>query len=105
MNSPAAAAAAILNDALTGEWTRGEAVDPTLLRNTAGAFPSGVTVVTTTLGGKPVGMTISSFASVSLDPPLLLVCVARTARSLPTCQSPVSWRPSYAASSSVKLAQ
>jgi flavin reductase (DIM6/NTAB) family NADH-FMN oxidoreductase RutF len=34
-------------------------------------------------GGKPVGLTISSFASVSLDPPLLLVCVARTASSLP----------------------
>lgn len=83
MNSPAAAATAVLDDALTGEWTRGEAVDPVSLKKTAGAFPSGVTVVTTTSGGKPVGMTISAFASVSLDPPLLLVCVARTAGSIP----------------------
>jgi flavin reductase (DIM6/NTAB) family NADH-FMN oxidoreductase RutF len=71
------------DDALTGEWTGGTAVDPVSLRNTAGAFPSGVTIITTVSGGKPVGLTISSFASVSLDPPLLLVCVARTANSLP----------------------
>ncbi|WP_206305487.1 flavin reductase family protein [Actinacidiphila soli] len=83
MNSTVVAAAEILDDALTGEWTRGDQVDPNSLRKTAGSFPSGVTIITTTSGGNPIGLTISSFASVSLDPPLLLACVARTASSLP----------------------
>ncbi|WP_188112866.1 flavin reductase family protein [Mycobacterium simiae] len=58
-------------------------VDARSMRNAMGAFPSGVTVVTTRLGDRPIGMTISSFASVSIDPPLLLLCVARSAGSLP----------------------
>ncbi|ORB69471.1 hypothetical protein BST45_09520 [Mycobacterium shinjukuense] len=53
------------------------------MRDAMGAFPSGVTVLTTRLGDRRVGMTISSFASVSIDPPLLLQCVARSAGSLP----------------------
>lgn len=59
------------------------AVNQVSMRHTMGAFPSGVTVLTTTLGTRPIGMTISSFTSVSIDPPLLLQCVARTAGSLP----------------------
>jgi len=45
-----------------------------------GRFPSGV-VIATTLDreGKPWGFTASSFSSVSLDPPLVLVCLAKTA--------------------------
>lgn len=58
-------------------------VDAASMRNAMGAFPSGVTVLTTRLGERSVGMTISSFASVSIDPPLLLQCVSRSARSLP----------------------
>jgi flavin reductase (DIM6/NTAB) family NADH-FMN oxidoreductase RutF len=38
-------------------------------------FPSGVTIVTTWDGEEPVGSTINAFCSVSLDPPLLLICV------------------------------
>jgi flavin reductase (DIM6/NTAB) family NADH-FMN oxidoreductase RutF len=41
-------------------------------------FASGVTVVTTSRNGKPFGLTASSFASLSLDPPLVLVCLSRT---------------------------
>ena len=53
-------------------------VDSTLLRRALGAFASGVTVVT--VGGEhPHGMTANSFTSVSLDPPLVLVCVGRSA--------------------------
>jgi flavin reductase (DIM6/NTAB) family NADH-FMN oxidoreductase RutF len=52
--------------------------DTTLLRRTFGAFCTGVTVVT--VGGpEPRGMTANSFTAVSLDPPLVLVCVARDA--------------------------
>lgn len=58
------------------------APDPIALRRAFGAFPTGVTVVTTRDGsGTPRGFTANSFTSVSLDPPMLLVCVARSAAS------------------------
>ena len=44
-------------------------------------FPTGVTVVTTFLEGKPHGFTANAFASVSADPPSVLICVNRKARS------------------------
>jgi len=51
-------------------------VDPARFRRLLGRFATGVTVVTTRApDGRPLGMTASSVASVSLDPPLLLVCV------------------------------
>ena len=54
------------------------------LREALAGFPSGVTIVTTRDGeGQPWGFTASSFCSLSLDPPLVLVCLARTADSYP----------------------
>ena len=45
-------------------------------RKTVGQFAAGVTVVTTRApDGRPQGLTVSSFCSVSLEPPLVLVCV------------------------------
>ncbi len=56
--------------------------DPRALRNAFGAFLTGVTVVTTrNAAGDPIGFTANSFTSVSLDPPLLLVCLAKTSRN------------------------
>ncbi len=53
-------------------------VEPALFRQLLGRFATGVTVVTTrTPGSEPIGMTASSVASVSLDPPLVLVSVDR----------------------------
>ncbi|GLW05811.1 oxidoreductase [Microtetraspora sp. NBRC 13810] len=52
--------------------------DAKLLRRTFGVFPTGVTVVTVG-GATPHAMTANSFTSVSLDPPLALICVGRTA--------------------------
>jgi flavin reductase (DIM6/NTAB) family NADH-FMN oxidoreductase RutF len=56
--------------------------DPRTLRDALGCFATGVTVVTC-LGaeGAPAGLTVNSFTSVSLDPPLLLVCLAKSAAS------------------------
>jgi flavin reductase (DIM6/NTAB) family NADH-FMN oxidoreductase RutF/pimeloyl-ACP methyl ester carboxylesterase len=52
------------------------------LRNAFGSFMTGVTVVTTIdAAGEPRGFTANSFTSVSLDPPLLLICIAKTASS------------------------
>src|SRR2546428_6455728 len=44
-------------------------------RNALGAFATGVTVITTQSGDHPYGMTANAFSSLSLDPPLILVCV------------------------------
>jgi flavin reductase (DIM6/NTAB) family NADH-FMN oxidoreductase RutF len=56
-------------------------VEPPLFRQLLGRFATGVTVLTTRApgegGGEPIGMTASSVASVSLDPPLVLVSVDR----------------------------
>lgn len=58
-------------------------IDPAELRRSLSCFPTGVTIVTTTgRGGQPVGVTISSFNSVSLDPPLILWSLALKAGSL-----------------------
>lgn len=57
-------------------------IDPIALRRAFGTFVTGVTVITTLeADGTPRGMTANSFTSVSLDPPLLLVCVAKSAAS------------------------
>ncbi len=56
--------------------------DPRALRNAFGTFMTGVTVVTThDADGNPLGFTANSFTSVSLDPPLVLVCLAGTSRN------------------------
>ncbi len=53
-------------------------LDPRALRDAFGSFMTGVTVVTTRdSSGTPVGFTANSFTSVSLDPPLVLVCPGR----------------------------
>ncbi len=57
--------------------------DPRTLRDALGCFATGVTVVTAKgHDGIRVGLTANSFTSVSMDPPLLLVCPARTAGSM-----------------------
>ena len=59
-------------------------IDTNDLRTAFGKFPTGVTVVTTLESNNtPRGFTANSFTSVSLDPPLLLVCVDKRAASLP----------------------
>jgi flavin reductase (DIM6/NTAB) family NADH-FMN oxidoreductase RutF len=64
----------------SGEYRSGH--DPRTLRDALGCFATGVTVVTC-LGAddKPAGLTVNSFTSVSLDPPLLLVCLHKMAAS------------------------
>jgi flavin reductase (DIM6/NTAB) family NADH-FMN oxidoreductase RutF len=55
-------------------------IDPADFRQLLGRFATGVTIVTLSgSDGRPLGMTASSLASVSLRPPLVLVCVDHTA--------------------------
>lgn len=52
-------------------------VEEHALRSALGAFPTGVTVVTASWRGSIVGITVNSFTSLSLAPPLLLWCIKR----------------------------
>lgn len=52
-------------------------VDATAFRDVLSQWPSGVTIVTTLVDGVRHGMTASSFSSVSLDPPLVSICLDR----------------------------
>ena len=62
--------------------------DPRTLRDAMGCFATGVTIVTALAAdGSPVGLTANSFTSVSLDPPLLLVCIASTAGTAPVLRT------------------
>lgn len=59
-------------------------IDAELFKRVLGSFASGVTVVTThDDGGQPRGMTVSAFSSVSLDPPLILICIDLKAECYP----------------------
>ena len=55
------------------------AIDAREFRNTVGRFATGVTVITAEIDGQAKGMTANAFTSVSLDPALVLFCVARKA--------------------------
>ncbi|MFJ2768719.1 flavin reductase family protein [Streptomyces sp. NPDC087300] len=61
-----------------------EGVNPADFRSALARYPSGVTIVTTrSETGTPYGFTASSFAALSLDPPLVLVCLDRGADCCP----------------------
>ena len=51
--------------------------DPKAFRQALGAFPTGVAVVTASSAAEAVGITVNSFTSVSLDPPLVLWCLKK----------------------------
>lgn len=62
--------------------------DARTLRDAMGCFATGVTIITAhAADGKPIGLTANSFTSVSLDPPLLLVCIANNAGSAEVLRS------------------
>jgi flavin reductase (DIM6/NTAB) family NADH-FMN oxidoreductase RutF len=60
-------------------------IAPDEFRHVLGHFSTGVTIITTCdAEQRPTGLTASAFTSVSLDPPLILVCVDHKAQSYPT---------------------
>lgn len=56
-------------------------IDDARFKEALSHFASGVTVVTTEHEGTPFGMTVASFASLSLHPPLVLICVAKAVKT------------------------
>src|SRR4051794_29723678 len=64
------------------------AIDPRDFRNALGTFGTGVTIVTAmAANGKPYGLTCNSFASVSLNPPLVLWSLGMFSQGLSTFQN------------------
>jgi flavin reductase (DIM6/NTAB) family NADH-FMN oxidoreductase RutF len=59
-------------------------MDKSLLRQCFGSFITGVTVITTKDHETPIGFTANSFTSVSLEPPLLLICIDNNSENLNT---------------------
>lgn len=60
--------------------------DSASFRAVLGHFATGITVITAMDGDDPVGLAASSFTSVSLDPPLVLFCAAKTSSTWPRIQ-------------------
>jgi flavin reductase (DIM6/NTAB) family NADH-FMN oxidoreductase RutF len=70
-------------DPISGPWpapATPESPSAAAFRAVAGCFATGVTVITARAGGVDHAMTANAFTSVSLDPPLVLVCVERRTR-------------------------
>ncbi len=61
--------------------------DSAKYRQVLGHFPTGVTVITAAPDGTPVGMAVGSFASVSLDPPLVAFFAGQSSSSWPPIQA------------------
>lgn len=58
-------------------------VDSSQFREALSRHATGVTIITAVMpDGRPAGMTVSAFSSLSLDPPLVLVCPAKTVNCL-----------------------
>ncbi|HEX2701070.1 MAG TPA: flavin reductase family protein [Acidimicrobiales bacterium] len=76
-----------LNAAVPAQPGAAPTFDAARFRQVLGHFCSGVTVVTSVIAEEPVGFTVQSFSSVSLDPPLVAVCPARVSTSWPRIRS------------------
>jgi 3-hydroxy-9,10-secoandrosta-1,3,5(10)-triene-9,17-dione monooxygenase reductase component len=79
--------------------------DPKELRKVLGTFATGVTVITTRApDGTPVGLTANSFNSVSLNPPMVLWSLAKSARSRTAFESAQHWAVHILAADQEELA-
>lgn len=68
---------------MTAVFRTNQDLDPVGLRKAFGTFPSGVVAVAAKLDGRLIGLTASSFTSVSLDPPLVSFSVANGSKTWP----------------------
>ncbi|MFD1213911.1 flavin reductase [Arthrobacter sp. GCM10027362] len=73
----AAAPEQVVVDTMSGE------PDPEVMKGFNRQFVTGVTVVTTTEGGVPKGLAVNAYSSISLEPPLVMVCVQKTSSTYP----------------------
>ena len=67
------------------------APDAATYRTVLGHFATGVVLVTAIDGDEPVGMACNSFTSVSLEPPLVLYCAAKSSTTWPRIRTSGTW--------------
>jgi 3-hydroxy-9,10-secoandrosta-1,3,5(10)-triene-9,17-dione monooxygenase reductase component len=65
--------------------------DAAAIRTVVGHYATGVAIITAIDGDEPVGMACNSFTSVSLDPPLVLFCAAKSSTTWPRIQAGQKW--------------
>jgi 3-hydroxy-9,10-secoandrosta-1,3,5(10)-triene-9,17-dione monooxygenase reductase component len=65
--------------------------DASTMRTVGGHFATGLTVVTASHDGAPVGMACNSFSTVSLEPPLVLFCAAKSSSTWPRIRAAGKW--------------
>lgn len=70
-------------------------VTPTAMRNALAGFATGLAVVAAEIDGRIVGMSANSFASVSLDPPLVSIAFAHTSTTWPVLRGAPRWGISF----------
>ena len=69
-----------------------QAFDPFAFRQALGSFATGVTIITTrTEDGEPLGLTVNSFNSVSLNPPMVLWSLAETYKGYEAFKKASHW--------------
>src|ERR1700704_5393694 len=66
---------------MTGAQASSHHVDVAVFRDVIGRFASGGTVITTRVGEQDFGTTASAFSSLSMEPPMLLVCLNKTSET------------------------
>ena len=69
--------------------------DAATYRTVLGHFATGVVIVTAVDGDEPVGMAANSFTSVSLEPPLVLFCAAKSSSTWPRIQASGKWAANF----------
>ena len=74
---------------------RALAPDAATYRTVLGHFATGVVLITAVDGDEPVGMACNSFSSVSLDPPLVLFCAAKSSSTWPRIQAAGKWAANF----------
>jgi 3-hydroxy-9,10-secoandrosta-1,3,5(10)-triene-9,17-dione monooxygenase reductase component len=65
--------------------------DSSTMRTVGGHFATGITIVTASHDGEPVGMACNSFSTVSLEPALVLFCAAKSSSTWPRIQAAGKW--------------
>jgi flavin reductase (DIM6/NTAB) family NADH-FMN oxidoreductase RutF len=84
---------------------KGVEMDSDLFREIMSGFPAGVTVVTAyDAEGHPQGLTVNAFCSVSVSPPLVLVCVDKRSNTLPAIQDSRAFTVNFLSSENQELA-
>lgn len=73
------------------------------MRDAFGRFATGIVIVTTQWGGERIGATVSSFNSVSLSPPLVSFCIARSAHAIDVWENTPSFGISVLARDQAEL--